>query len=129
MVAEASREGVVEYLGYQTDVRPFIEKASAVILPSYHEGLSNVLLEAAASCRPVLTTNVPGCQETFDEGVTGFGFEPGSVESTIQAVEKFLALPHAEREAMGIRGRKKIAAGFSRADVVAAYLKEIKEPE
>ena len=129
MVAEASREGVVEYLGYQTDVRPFIEKASAVILPSYHEGLSNVLLEAAASCRPVLTTNVPGCQETFDEGVTGFGFEPRSVESTIQAVEKFLALPHAEREAMGIRGRKKIAAGFSRADVVAAYLKEIKEPE
>lgn len=76
MVREASDAGIVDYQGYQMDVKPFLAAASAVVLPSYHEGLSNVLLEAAASARPILTTNVPGCAETFEEGVTGFGFAP-----------------------------------------------------
>ena len=41
-------------------------------MPSYHEGMSNVNLESAANGRPVITTDVPGCRETVDDGITGF---------------------------------------------------------
>ncbi|MGI6402456.1 MAG: glycosyltransferase family 4 protein [Thermoguttaceae bacterium] len=124
-VSTAAEEGSVEYLGYQKDVKPYLKEASALILPSYHEGLSNVLLEAAAAARPVLASDVPGCREVFDEGVTGFGFKPRSADAVVDAVEKFLALPRQERRQMGQKGREKVAVGFSRADVVATYLREI----
>ena len=125
MTRDAADYGIIEYLGYQEDVRPFIEKASAVILPSYHEGMSNVLLEAAASARPVLASIVPGCVETFDEGRSGLGFPPKSADALAATVARFLAIPREEREKMGLRGREKVAKHFSRADVVETYLSEI----
>ena len=54
------REGVVDFHGFQEDVRPFYEEASCVVLPSYHEGMSNVLLEAASSGRALITSDIPG---------------------------------------------------------------------
>ena len=84
-----------------------------------------MLLEAAASARPVLASNVPGCVETFDEGGSGLGFAPKSASALAATVEKFLAIPRKERETMGARGREKVAKSFSRADVVATYLREI----
>lgn len=124
-VCAAAKEGVVEYLGYQLDVVPYLRTASAVVLPSYHEGLSNVLLEGAASCRPLLTTNVPGCVETLDDGVSGYTFEPRRADALTDAVERFLALSREEREKMGRLGREKVAKSFDRAQVVQAYLDEI----
>lgn len=121
----AANVGVVEYLGYQEDVRETLGAAGAVVLPSYHEGLSNALLEGAAVGRPILASRIPGCVETFDEGTTGFGFEPRSVDSLVEAVERFLATPVERRREMGRRGRAKIEREFSRADVVAQYLREI----
>lgn len=124
-VVDAANKGLIEYLGYQLDVAPHIASCSAVVLPSYHEGLSNVLLEGAASARPLLASNVPGCAETFDDGVTGFGFVPRDADALEQAIEKFLALPRDERRLMGLKGREKVAANFDRAKVVDAYLREI----
>ncbi|MBR4835013.1 MAG: glycosyltransferase family 4 protein [Thermoguttaceae bacterium] len=121
----AANAGIVEYLGYQEDVREALAAASAVALPSYHEGLSNALLEGAAVGRPILASRIPGCVETFDEGETGFGFEPRSVDSLVEAVERFLATPFERRREMGRLGRAKIEREFSRADVVAQYLREI----
>ena len=45
------------------------------MLPTWHEGMSNVLMEASATGRPVIATNISGCREIFEEGVTGFGCE------------------------------------------------------
>src|SRR5690606_4437519 len=64
------KKGAINYLGPQNDVRHFIKRSHAVILPSYHEGTSNVLLEAASMGRPILASQVPGCIETFDEGIS-----------------------------------------------------------
>lgn len=125
LAEEAAKEGIVEYCGYQMDVTPYIEKASAVMLPSYHEGLSNVLLEGAACARPLLASNVPGCAEIFDEGITGFGFEARSADSAYEALQRFLALDRETRAQMGLRGREKIAASFSREDVVRRYLRAV----
>ena len=121
----AVSEGYINYHGLQSDVKPFIQKSHCVVLPSYHEGMANVLLEAAASGRPVIATDIAGCRETFDDGVSGFSCEPKSAESLIGAVEKFITIPYEQKKEMGIAGRKKVEQQFDRQIVINAYLKEI----
>ncbi|MBE7100553.1 MAG: glycosyltransferase family 4 protein [Clostridiales bacterium] len=111
--------------GSQVEVKPFIEKTHAIVLPSYHEGMANVLLEAASCGRPILASNIPGCQETFEEGVTGFGFEPKNIESLCEVIEKFIALPYEQKCEMGKLGRKKMEEQFNRQIVVNKYLEQI----
>ena len=65
-------EGVVEYLGETDDVTSYIDKACCIVLPSYREGTSRVLLEGAAMGRVLIASNVPGCREVIDDGITGF---------------------------------------------------------
>lgn len=125
-IEDLERKEIVRYLGEQTDIHSIMKEHHAVILPSYHEGLSNVLLEAAACGRPVLATEVPGCRETFEDGISGIGFKPKSSEALVHAVEKFMALPHESRRQMGIRGRKKVEREFDRHIVMDAYMQEIK---
>lgn len=124
-IASLEREGAVLYHGETADVRPYVAAVDAVILPSHHEGLANVLLEAAAMGRPVLAADIPGCRETFDEGVTGFGFKPGDVESMLGAVRRFCALDREEREVMGRKARDKMERQFDRQVVVDGYLDQL----
>ena len=129
LVHDYNEKGIIAFHGFQTDVNPYLGRAHALIQPSYHEGLSNVLLEAAATGRPVLSSRVPGCQETFEEGVSGMGFEAKSVDSLVNAIESFLKLSNEQKREMGCNGRKKIEKEFSRKNVVNAYLKQINEIE
>lgn len=115
----------VSCVGYHKDVRPFVSAAHAVILPSYHEGMANVLLEAAATGRPILASQIPGCQETFDEGISGFGFMPKDGKSTEEAIAKFISLSHGERKKMGEAGRLKMEREFDRNIVIKMYFEEI----
>lgn len=115
----------VELCGQQEDVHSFIKQCHAVVLPSYHEGMANVLLEAAACGRPVLASNVPGCRETFDEGISGFGFEARNAKDLEKAMEKFIKLDHEKKAEMGRAGRKKMEKQFNRNIVVRMYEKEI----
>ncbi len=117
--------GVINYLGTTTDVRPFIGAVHCTIMPSYHEGMSNVNLESAANGRPVITTDVPGCRETVDDELSGYLVQPHSTESLIDAVERFLSLSYTEKANMGKAGRMKVEKEFDRQMVVDAYLKEI----
>ncbi|MDM5329836.1 glycosyltransferase family 4 protein [Neobacillus sp. CF12] len=123
---ELNNLGVIRYHGLQDDVHSFIKKSHATILPSYHEGLANVLLESASSGRPVLASRVPGCFETFEDGLTGLGFEARSVESLVNAITKFINIPYNQKKAMGSAGRKKMEKEFDRNIVIDAYLEEIK---
>lgn len=122
---EYEERGIIKQLGFQSDVHKYMRTASAVILPSYHEGMSNVLMEASATGRPVIATNISGCKEIFEEGVTGFGCEPKNSESLIAAIRKFLALSHAERAEMGRKARGKMEQEFDRRQVTDVYIKEI----
>jgi galacturonosyltransferase len=99
--------------------------AHAIIHPTFHEGMSNVLLEAAASGRPIIASNVPGCIETFEEGVTGFGFESKNLENLVNTIDKFIQLPHESKKKMGIFGREKMTKEFSRDIIVDAYINKI----
>lgn len=124
---ELVSDGTVRFLGPQADVRPFIRTVECTIMPSYHEGMSNVNLESAANGRPVITTNVPGCKETVDDGKTGFLIEAKNSQSLIDAIERFIALPYEQKVLMGQEGRKKVEREFDRRIVVEAYLNEIKK--
>lgn len=119
--------GIVSYIAQQKDVHPFIAESHAIIHASYHEGMSNVLLEAASTGRPVIATDVHGCIEIFEPDKTGIAFKAGSVTSLIHAIEKFLALSYQEKEAMGRAGRIKIEKKFDRNIVVDKYIKEIEK--
>jgi galacturonosyltransferase len=118
-------ERIIQYHGMVKDVREIHKKTHCTVLPSYHEGMANVLLEAAACGRPVLASDIPGCKESFDNGVSGFGFESRSTISLIQAIEQFITIPYEQKVAMGISGRKKVEDEFDRQIVVRAYIKEI----
>ena len=65
-------DGTIEYLGYHEDVRPFLEKCTVFVLPSYHEGTPKSVLEAMAIGRPIITTDTVGCRETVINGLNGF---------------------------------------------------------
>ncbi len=119
---DLERRGIVRYLGAQQDVRPFIRASHAIIHPStYGEGLSNVLLESAAIGRAILTTTIPGCIETVEDGVNGFLFEPNNRKMMIEKVEKFINIPQSEKEQMGKNSRKIAEQKFSRDIVVERY--------
>ena len=125
---ELGERDIVFYRGSQKDVRPFIARAHATIHPSiYGEGMSNVLLESAASGRPLITTDNPGCRETVNDKDTGFIYHGGNVDELVERIETFLAMPNEERRAMGERGREKVSKEFSRTIVVNAYLEEIEK--
>ena len=85
------------------------------------------MLEAAAAGRPVIGSNIPGCRETFDEGITGFGCEVKSSQSLIEAIENFLSLTYEQRVEMGKHGREKMEKEFDRNIVANIYLQQIKE--
>ena len=122
-----SEDGYIRYYGNQKDVRPFIEKAHATILPSYGEGMSNALLESASSGRPLISTDNQGCRETFIDNVSGFIYRSADVDELVEKIEKFLSLPNEKRKEMGEKGREYIKENFSRDIVIDAYIKKIKE--
>lgn len=130
ILEEAQNEGYIIYHGQQKDMTPFLKQASCVVHPSYYpEGMSNVLLEGAASARPIIATNRSGCKETVDDGVTGFLIPIKDESSLIAAIEKFLHLTNNQRKEMGLAGRRKMENEFDRQIVVNAYMDAIKEIE
>ena len=120
---EWEAEGVIAYLGSADDVRDAFAKADCVVLPSYYrEGVPRVLLEASAMAVPVITTDMPGCREAVEDGLTGLLSKPRSVDSLVEALEGMIRLTPADRKAMGLAGRAKMEAEFREEIVHQAYI-------
>ncbi len=120
-------QNIVHYRGSQKDVKPFIARAHAIIHPStYGEGMSNVLLENAASGRFLITTDNPGCWETVVDDQSGYVYPGGNVDALVEKIEAFLAMPNETRKQMGQAGRAHVEQNFSRTIVVEAYKEKIR---
>ena len=119
------RSGAVKYHGYQSDMKRFYAMASCVVLPSYHEGMSNVLLEAAASGRPLITSDIPGCREAVEDGVSGYLCPVRDADALLDAMRRLAELPKDRRAEMGRRGRERMERRFSKTDVVAETIKHL----
>ena len=87
-----ANDGLVEWFGHQP-VQPFLEKSSVFVLPSYREGVPRSTQEAMATGRAVVTTDVPGCRDTVEDGVNGFIVPPRNPDSLSEAMLKFIAAP------------------------------------
>ena len=111
-------EGWLTFHGYQSDVRPFIAASHCFVLPSWHEGMANTNLECAASGRPVITSNIHGCLEAVEDGITGFLCEKQNVDDLYRTMKAFAELPWEQRKAMGLAGRKRMEALFDKKKVV-----------
>lgn len=120
-------EGIIEYLGYTDDVRAYLSRASCVVLPSYREGTSRALLEAAAMGCPIIASDVPGCREALDVDSTGYLCEVRSATSLALQMERFLKLSIQERASMGQAARRKMEREFDEQSVINAYLSEISQ--
>lgn len=119
-------EGWLHYYGYQKDVRPYIEESHCFVLPSWHEGMANTNLECAAMGRPVITSDIHGCLEAVDEGLSGYLCQRQDADDLFKVMKKFSMLSYNERKAMGLAGRKRMEDIFDKKKVVKETLKELR---
>lgn len=125
-VEDWTREGVITYLGAADDVRPHISAADCVVLPSYREGVPRSLLEAAAMARPQIATDVPGCRDAVEDGVTGLLCRARDSEDLAQKMLIFAAMTPQARAAMGAAGRRRMEQMFDERIVIDRYLNLLK---
>lgn len=120
-------EGVIRYLGFSKDVRPFLSKADCVVLPSLSEGTPRALLEAAAMECALIATDVPGCRDVVDEGKNGYLCKPKDFADLATQMEKFLSLSKQAQEKMKRHSRKKAANEFNETIIIQKYLEVLDE--
>ncbi|MBO0454025.1 glycosyltransferase family 4 protein [Candidatus Enterococcus murrayae] len=120
-------QGSITYHGEIDDVASFIQTMDIVVSPSYHEGMSNTLLEAAAIGRPIITSDIAGCKEIVHEGVSGYVVPVRDTVRLMKAVTNILAVDKDELEEMGNSGRNYIERKFDRKIVVEKYLEIIQK--
>ena len=120
-------EGIINYLGETSRVIPFITNASCIILPSYREGISRVLLEAAAMEKPIITTDVTGCKDIVEHNRSGYLCQVRNVASLVEYMDKMILLPEEDRIKMGAEGRKIVLEKFDEKIIIKEYHDKLKE--
>lgn len=115
-------EGLLVFHGPSDDVRPFIADANCIVLPSYREGLSRILLEAAAMECPMIASDVPGCREIVRDGLTGFTFLPRSTSSLAECMARVISLPPTAIAKLGSNARMLVLTKYSNDIVSRRYL-------
>lgn len=126
-VKKWEEEGLIRYLGVTEDVRPFITQSTAVVLPSYREGVPRSLLEAISMGKPIITTDAPGCREVIDDRKNGFLVPVRDSEALAVAMIKLLELTEEERDKMGMYGREKALKEFDERVIIDRYREIIDE--
>lgn len=124
-VNELDKSGIIKYHGYQSDVKPFIRQSHCFVLPSYHEGMANTLLECGAMGRPLITSNIHGCLEAVKDGETGYLCNVKDANDLYMKMKKFIELPYEEKREMGQLSHEHVAHVFDKKKVVEETIKEI----
>lgn len=122
-------EGLVRYLDRADDVRPYLEQADCVVLPSYREGVPHSLLEAAASARPIIATDVVGCKDIVDDNCNGFLCRVKNAADLAEKMMRMVHLTPEQRTCMGATGRAKVVREFDEDIVIKKYLSAIRQIE
>lgn len=125
ILKEYEKKKIIKYYGFQDDIKPFILKSHCIINPSYTEGMSNVLLESAASSRCIIASNIAGCREIIDHSINGFLVNVGDDISLYNAIETFIKIDYAKKKEMGLKGRELVEKRFDRNLVINEYIKQI----
>lgn len=119
--------GLVSYLGSTDDIKSIIANSDCIVLPSYREGLSRVLLETASMAKPIITTDVPGCRNVVDDGINGYLCKVKDSQDLAKKMEKMINLDRSERLQMGQKGREKVIQQFNEKIVIEKYFNAIEQ--
>jgi glycosyltransferase involved in cell wall biosynthesis len=125
-VEEWTRQGSISYLGQTDDVAPFIARADCIVLPSYREGMPLSLLEGASMCKALIASDTPGCREVISDGVNGYLARNKDAKDLADKMEKYYRLSPEEKRRIGLKGREKVIASFTREIVTKIYLDKLK---
>lgn len=124
-VNDLESKALIKYYGFQKNVVPFIQNCNCVVLPSYHEGMANTLLESASVGRPIITSNIHGCMESVVDGKSGYLASVRDKEDLYFKMKKFIELPYDEKVKMGKAARKHMEENFDKNDVVDETIKVV----
>lgn len=122
---EYVKEGIIEYLGHRKDVELVIGASDCVILPSYREGISKVLMEAASMEKPLIASNVTGCKEIIEDNENGYLVKVKDSIDLANKIQKFIKLSQKEKEEMGRKGRNKILKEYDEKIIIEIYRRKI----
>lgn len=111
-------DGIINFYGYQQDVKPFVKQSHCFVLPSWHEGMANTNLECGAMGRPIITSNIHGCLEAVVDGKTGYLVEKKNANDLYEKLKSFIELPYDEKVKMGQASHDHIAEVFDKNEVV-----------
>lgn len=117
----------IRYFGKVSDVRAFIRKVDAVVLPSYQEGMPRALLEAMAMGKPIITTDTAGCRQTLRDNKNGLIVPVKNAKALLQAMLKMYQFSESELAEMGAESRKMVCDKFSDQQINSAYLTAIQQ--
>jgi len=120
-------EGLIEYSDHVEDVKPLIAAADVVVLPSYREGTPRTLLEAGAMGKPLIATDVPGCNSVVQDGYNGFLCKVKSGQDLASKMLLMLSLAKAERLEIGKSARKFVEENFDEKIVIGQYVDKIND--
>lgn len=124
-IKEWENEGTINYLGSSDDIKTIINQHQVIVLPSYREGTPKTLLEAAATAKPIITTNAPGCKEVVKDGINGYLCKVKDSLDLSSQMKRMILLSREERKAMGNEGRKLIETSFAQEFVISKYTEKI----
>lgn len=127
IIEEYSSKGIIKYIGFQKDIKLWIEKCHCTVLPSHGgEGVPNVLLESSAMGRICIASNINGSKEVISDNKTGYLFKSKDAVDLINKIELFLKLNYSEKYTLGLSARKRVEENFDRKIIINSYLKEIR---
>ncbi len=118
---------MIEYLGTTNDVRTYIEQADCVVLPSYREGTPRTLLEAASSCKPIIATDVPGCNHVVVNNFNGYLCKLKDADDLAEKMKAMSVLEDDTLRSFGRNGRTKMEAEYDESFVIMKYLRALEE--
>lgn len=124
-VLQWEKDGSIKFLGKSDDIRMFFKQCDIAVLPSYREGLSRFLIEAASASKPIITTNVPGCKDVVEDNVNGFLCAEKNAQSLKDTIEKMILLDKEKLEEMKKKSKKIAVNKFDKEIINNIYLSEI----
>ncbi len=122
VIEEWINSGTIEYLGTTDDVRTFIDKADCIVLPSYREGTPRTLLEAASSAKPIIATDVPGCNNVVQNDFNGLLCRLKDSNDLAEKMKVMAGLEDQKLKTFGLNGRAKMELEYDESLVINKYL-------
>jgi glycosyltransferase involved in cell wall biosynthesis len=127
VIREWINSDTVEYLGVTNDVQSYIHKADCIVLPSYREGTPRTLLEASSSSKPIIATDVPGCNHVVQHYHNGLLCKIKDANDLADKMRELSGLDDQTLKTFGVNGRLKMEAEYSESVVINKYLRALSQ--